>query len=119
MQRLILAFIIFMLLPSLAKADVQQRITIFTQQTELFRQICFQADGTFLKDQIIFDQGSSISETAMDCNAQAFALEQEKLAIEAILQDDECPACYETSPAQGSAMPINAWAASPVTCSHP
>ncbi len=101
MQRLILALFAFLLMPSLAKADVQQRITIFTQQTELFRQICFQADGTFLKDQIIFDQGGSIRETAIDCNAQAFALEQEKLAIEAILQDEECPSCYETINDQG------------------
>lgn len=103
MQRLIIAVFAFMLMPTLAQAnaDVQRRITIFTQQAELFRQICFQADGTFLQDQIIFDQSSSISETAIDCNAQAFALEQEKLAIEAILQDDECPTCYDTINDQG------------------
>lgn len=101
MQRLILALSFFLLVPALAQADVQRRITIFTQQTELFRQICFQADGTFLQNQIIFDQNSSIRETAIDCNAQAFALEQEQLAIEAILQDDECPGCYETINDQG------------------
>lgn len=103
MQRLIIAVFAFMLMPTLAQAnaDVQRRITIFTQQAELFRQICFQADGTFLQDQIIFDQNGSIGETGIDCNAQAFALEQEKLAIEAILQDDECPTCYDTINDQG------------------
>jgi len=98
---MILAFCTLVFLTAPALADVQRRITIFTQQTELFRQICFQADGTFLQNQIIFDHGSSISETAIDCNAQAFALEQDKLAIEALLQDDECPGCYDTINDQG------------------
>ncbi len=96
MQRLILTFFTLILVSAPALADIQRRITIFTQQSELFRQICFQADGTFLQDQIIFNERGSIRDTGIDCNAQALALEQERLAIEAALQDDECPTCYET-----------------------
>lgn len=101
MPRLIIALCTLLLTSATALANIQQRITIFTQQAELFRQICFQADGTFLQNQIIFDQTGSIGETSIDCNAQAFALEEEKLAIEAALQDDECPACYDTINDQG------------------
>lgn len=101
MQRLILALCTLLLMIAPALANVQQRITIFTQQAELFRQICFQTDGTFLQNQIIFDQNSSIRDTGIDCNAQAFALQQEKAAIEAALQDDECPTCYQTINDQG------------------
>lgn len=101
MQRLILTFFTLILISTPALADIQRRITIFTQQSELFRQICFQADGTFLQDQIIFNARGSIRDTGIDCNAQALALDQERLAIEAALQDDECPTCYETITDQG------------------
>ena len=65
------------------RADIQDRMTIFTQQTNLFRQICFLPDGTFLADRILFDAHSSIRETAVDCNAQALALRSEYNAIDA------------------------------------
>lgn len=100
MQRII-AVAVLLLMSAMASADVQQRMTIFTQQAELFRQICFAADGTFQEGQIIFDANSSISETAIDCNAQAHALEAERLAIEAVMQDDDCPSCYQTINDQG------------------
>ncbi len=59
------------------RADIQKRISIFTQQTDLFRQICFLPDGVFLSDRILFDAHSSIRETSLDCNSQALALREE------------------------------------------
>lgn len=91
MRQLILLFTLFTALFSAhAKADIQQRITIFTQQSELFRQICFSPSGVFYKDRILFDVRSSISDTVMDCNAQALALEEERLAIEALIESGAC-----------------------------
>lgn len=66
-------------------------MSIYTQQVELFRQICFLQDGTFLTDRILFDVYGSIAETAMDCNAQAIALDEEKTGIENIVESPLCP----------------------------
>lgn len=73
-------------------ANIEQRIAIFSQQNDLFRQICFLPDGTFLEDRILFDPRGSITETGFDCNAQALALEEEHRAIEAYVNSDQCPA---------------------------
>lgn len=78
-------------------ADIQQRIAIFTQQSDYFRQICFLPDGTFAADTIFFDVRSSIAETAMDCNAQALALREEYNQIETQATSDICPATLEVS----------------------
>lgn len=90
MRRMII--LIIFLFSGILHANIQQRMAIFTQQTELFREICFLPDGTFLQDRVLFDVNSSIAETAMDCNAQALALEAEELAIEAEMQSPSCPA---------------------------
>src|SRR5690606_19314110 len=66
------------------------RIAIFTQQTELFKEICFTPSGVFYENKVLFDVKGSIRETVMDCNAQALALEAEREAIEAALQKEEC-----------------------------
>ena len=72
-------------------ANIQQRISIYTQQVELFRQICFLPDGTFLRDRVLFDVRGSISETAMDCNAQALALDEDRTEIESFVESKQCP----------------------------
>lgn len=73
------------------RADIQQRISFFTQQSDLLRQVCFLPDGTFLADRILFDVRSTINETAFDCNAQALALKSEYEAIEAFTNSPQCP----------------------------
>ena len=90
MRRMIILIALFF--SDLASANIQQRVAIFTQQAELFREICFLPNGDFLQDRVLFDVNSSIAETAMDCNAQALALEAEQQAIEAELQSPNCPA---------------------------
>lgn len=87
-----LIFLISLLFSFSVFANIEQRIAIFSQQTDLFRQICFLPDGTFLTDRILFDQRGSIEETGFDCNAQALALEEEHRAIEAFVNSGECPA---------------------------
>lgn len=84
-----------LLVSTVASANIQHRIALFTQQTEYFRQICFLPDGTFMTDRILFDARSSIEETAIDCNAQALALRQEFDAINALTESGECPADLE------------------------
>lgn len=74
------------------RADIQQRISIFTQQTDSLKQICFLPDGTFLADKILFDPRSSIAETSFDCNAQALALLEEYNLINQFTESENCPA---------------------------
>ena len=72
-------------------ANIQQRISIYTQQVDYFRQICFLPNGTFLQDRVLFDVRGSISETAMDCNAQAIALDDDRVEIENFVESNQCP----------------------------
>lgn len=69
-----------------SSVNVQRRIAIFTQQTNLFKQLCFQPDGTYQDGLVIYDPTTSVRSTAMDCNAQALALNQERDAIEREIQ---------------------------------
>lgn len=72
-------------------ADIQQRISLFTQQTDHLKQICFLPDGTFLENRILFDPRTSIAETSIDCNAQVLALKEEYNEINAFTESDLCP----------------------------
>jgi hypothetical protein len=89
MRGLILFLSIFFSLT--ASADIQQRISLYTRQSDILRQVCFMPNGTFLTDRILFNKTGSISETSFDCNAQALALEEEHNAIEDYLQSGQCP----------------------------
>ena len=86
-----LILFITLLFSSQIFANIQQRISIYTQQVELFRQICFLPDGTFLRDRVLFDVRGSITETAMDCNAQALALDDDRIEIESFVESNQCP----------------------------
>ncbi len=86
-----LILFITLLFSSSLFANIQQRISIYTQQVELFRQICFLPDGTFLRDRVLFDVRGSINETAMDCNAQALALDDDRVEIENFVESNQCP----------------------------
>lgn len=67
-------------------ANVQRRISIFTQQSNYFKQVCVAPDGTFLQDIVLFDPSSSIGDSTFDCNAQATALNEEADNIEREVQ---------------------------------
>lgn len=87
MRRMIV--FIFLLLVStqaFANARLEQRIYYFSQMTELFRNVCFDPDGTFRENVVMSERGGSIRETAIDCNAQALALDAERQEIEAAMQ---------------------------------
>ena len=86
-----LLFTLLLVLLSLSThASIQERISIYAQQIELFKEICFTPSGVFLQDKVLFDMKGSIRETVMDCNAQALALEEERQAIEAQMQKENC-----------------------------
>lgn len=91
MRQLKLYFLLLLGFFSLStQASIQQRIAIYAEQVELFKQICFTPSGVFLQDKVLFDVKGSIRETVMDCNAQALALEEERQAIEAQMQKENC-----------------------------
>jgi hypothetical protein len=71
---------------ALSSVNVQRRISLFTQQSNAFRQICFLPDGTYQDGLVIYDPSTSVRNTAIDCNAQAIALNQERDAIEREIQ---------------------------------
>jgi hypothetical protein len=92
MRLTLLPILLFLFLPQFAFADLERQIYYFTRQSELFKNVCFDANGQFRQNAVLFDPNGSLRQTAIDCDAQAVALNEQRLDIERKIQSG-APGC--------------------------
>ncbi len=86
MRRIIFLILLFGIQTAWGAAgDLQRKIYYYTQRADLFKQICFEPDGQFKENAILYNAQGSIRDTAIDCDSQAIALNGELEEIKAII----------------------------------
>lgn len=95
MLKVILAFIMLTSRLWAAESTLDQKIHNFEELSRLFREICFEPNGTFKENQVIIIPQSSLVKSAFNCNDQAIALAEyfKKLEAEVYAAGvEDCPA---------------------------